>query len=274
MKLRLEKILLSGLLGITVIIGVGTWITLKTPDTPKYPLSTVLRVDDSTDTFHKSDSPCAIETLKAFAKSEIDVNKVKDKPFIPFNAGVDASSPATEVTPIIRWSPESVSTNTSTSSFYDNAPLSFRLTGGDQDGDKVTVSTEANRTVVDVRSRGGIGRMELSPTKGKWRSPLVIHLHLRGLESLSVNNGKFTVNTSALRQTSHGQLCELTEGRNNRTIKEESPFWISLQITNEKESGHPVSSSKERCFEVTIPDALLEENPETLFIQWIDFFRQ
>ncbi|MDJ0743077.1 MAG: hypothetical protein QNJ32_06910 [Xenococcaceae cyanobacterium MO_167.B27] len=155
-------------------------------------------------------------------------------------------------------------------------PLSIRLTGADKSGDEIVVSTEETRTVIDLYSKSGIGRAELEAVDGKWQKPIIMRLHLHGLESFSINNGEFTITTSVVSQPPYRQLWEIftVDGSEDDSLEEVAPFWIPLRIVNRKEKGHPVIPLEEGYFEVTLPDVLLEENPETLSIQWIDFFRR
>ena len=154
--------------------------------------------------------------------------------------------------------------------------LLIRLTGANKSGDEIIVSPEGNLTVLDLHSKSGIGQAEISSVDGKWQRPLIIRLHLRGLESLRVNNREFTIATSVLSRPPYRQLCEVfpVAGQKGFPVEEVDPFWIPLRIANRKEQGRRVIPLEEGYFEVTLPDVLLEGNPETLFIQWIDFFRR
>lgn len=158
---------------------------------------------------------------------------------------------------------------------HDPSLPSVRLTGHDQDGDNVDVTVDDNRTVVDVHSRAGIGRAELRCPDGGWRCPVVMRLHLRGLEGLHVNSGKHSIHTSVLSHSPHQQLCELfpVSGRDGSPLDESSPFWMPLHVENRGAPGQRVIPLAAGYFEVTVPDALLDGNPETLLIQWIDFYR-
>lgn len=157
-----------------------------------------------------------------------------------------------------------------------DAVLSIRLTGADKSGDSIVASIKGGRTVVDVHSTSGIGRAEISPVDGRWRKPLILRLHLHGLESMSVNNGKFVIDTSVLSHPPYKQLCEFFPdgGRKGSSLEEVSPFWIRLQIENINQPGRRVIPLENGHFEVVLPDALFDGDPNTVFLQWIDFFRR
>ena len=156
-----------------------------------------------------------------------------------------------------------------------NTNVEVRLTGGSKSGDTVTISPDGRGTVFNVHSTSGIGRAEISSANGSWRKPLIMRLHLRGLESLSVNNGHVTTQTSVLSRPPYRQLCEATPTGSKRgaAVEATSPFWMTLKIINTKDPRSPVIPLNSGYFEVTLPDVLFESNPNTLFVQWIDFYR-
>ena len=151
---------------------------------------------------------------------------------------------------------------------------SVRLSGGEKAGEKATVSLEGNRTIVDVRSAKGIGRAELTCPEGKWRRPVIIRLHLRGLESFSVTNGHRIVHTWVISRAPYTQYCDSSAaGGKTRSLTKESPFWMAARMVNRKDSKSNTVPVDDGYFELTLPDALFDKCPETLSFQWIDFFR-
>lgn len=158
----------------------------------------------------------------------------------------------------------------------DHRLPSVRLTGHDKDGDTVTVRKEGHRTVVDVRSRTGTGRAELTCPDRGWRRPVGLRLHFHALEGLHVNNGKVSVHTSLLSHPPYEQLCELFPAgeSNGSSLEKSSPFWMPLHVENKSAPGQRVIPLAAGYFEVTIPEALLDNRPEPLQIQWIDWYRK
>ena len=140
---------------------------------------------------------------------------------------------------------------------------------------KVTISTEGNRTVVDIHSKLGIGNTELSSVDGYWEKPLVLRLHLSGIENLTVTTGNLTISSSVPSHSGYVQrYSSFSDGeQTNYRVKENNPFWMPITIVNRKKPGRSVIPLEDGYFEVRIPDILLESNPEKLFIRWIDFYR-
>jgi len=146
---------------------------------------------------------------------------------------------------------------------------------GDVRGEVISVDEKEGRTIVDVRSAIGIGRMKLSAANDQWPTTLVLRLHLRGLESLRIGNGTSSIDISILSYEPHRQLCEVvhTPGERRQSVDEESPFWMPVQIKNTETAGQPKIPLVDGYFEVTLPAVLLKHKPKSLSIRWIDFYR-
>lgn len=140
--------------------------------------------------------------------------------------------------------------------------------------DEIAIFTESNRIVVDIHSKSGISTTELSSVDGKWQRPIVLRLHLSGLENLTVTTGNLTISSSVLSHSGYRQLHSFSDGeRTNYPVQEDDQFWMPITIINRKEPRRPVIPLEDGYFEVTIPDILLETNPDKLLIRWIDFYR-
>jgi hypothetical protein len=156
----------------------------------------------------------------------------------------------------------------------DRAPLSIRLIGPGTSTSDVTVSAQDTRTIVDIRG-GGIGTVELSRSDAAWPEPIVLRLHLSGLESLNVDNGTIAIGTSVLSRSPPEQVGQLLpgSGRASTNVTPDSPFWMPLRIIGAREPGAPAVPLAEGYFEVTLPDILFDESTNRLIIRWVDFFR-
>jgi len=142
-------------------------------------------------------------------------------------------------------------------------------------GEVIAVEENVDRTIVDVRSAIGIGRMKLSAVNDQWPTTLVLRLHLGGLESLHIGNDTSSIDVSIISSTPHRQLCEVvhTPGERSQSVDEESPFWMPVHIEHTKTAGQPKIPLVDGYFEVTLPAVLLKDKPESLSIRWIDFYR-
>lgn len=111
--------------------------------------------------------------------------------------------------------------------------------------DQVAVKVEGDTVVYSISSPSGIGGATISPWKG-WPKQVIIRLHLRGLESFTVSNGKIKLSASVLKI----KILD-ANGKPLQTLPDEDGY-----------------------FEITLPKALLQENPKSLTLGWIDFYRQ
>ena len=157
----------------------------------------------------------------------------------------------------------------------DRINVSTKLTGHGKSGDAVDVLEDDGATVVDVHSKSGIGRLELTPVTDKWPATITVRLHLHGLESLRITTGEFTISTSLTSSSPHKQLCEVIYNNEKRRtiVTEDSSYWIPLTVVNKKESGSFGIPLANGYFEVILPEILFDNNFEIIFIQWIDFYR-
>jgi hypothetical protein len=156
-----------------------------------------------------------------------------------------------------------------------NVAVSTKLTGSGKGGDKVRVFKKGDSTVIKISSKSGIGQFELAPIDGKWPENIILRFYLHGLESLQVNNGKFIISTSVISRSPYKQLCELSSDLNDKVFQvgEDSRCWMPLNIVNKKIPGHIEIPLEDGYIDATIPAVLFSENPEVIFVQWIDFYR-
>lgn len=154
----------------------------------------------------------------------------------------------------------------------DYITVSTKLMGRGKSGDVVTVLEDG---VIDICSMSGIGELELTPASGEWPATIVLRLHLRGLESLRISNGKFTVVTSVSSSPPHKQLCEVfsDNGKRETIVTEDSDYWMQLRAVNKKESANLEIPLVDGYFEVILSKIIFDDNLETIFVQWIDFYR-
>jgi hypothetical protein len=77
--------------------------------------------------------------------------------------------------------------------------------------DEVTVTVENDTATLDVTSVSGIGGATVTLTKGKWPATVVLRLHLSGLESFAVSNGKIKLTGSVLSHSGNTKRLYVTE---------------------------------------------------------------
>lgn len=128
--------------------------------------------------------------------------------------------------------------------------------------DQVAIDAVALQPVFTVISAKGIGRAVVHrPTDG-WpneQQQIVVKLKLRGLEQLRVSAGELSwlVNVS-----SHDRkpTIRLQRGSNETEITNlDNRYWTDVKTSSD--------------FEMKLPSAIFSDNPKSITIDWVDFYR-
>ena len=103
---------------------------------------------------------------------------------------------------------------------------------------------------------------------------VVVRLRLMGLESLTVSNGKTLLSASVLSHSGNPRLLDVVEDGKEKKVGKDSPYWAEMRGFDS--TGKPVTGlpGKGGYFEITLPKALLEGQPKSLEVEWIDFYRR
>ena len=135
--------------------------------------------------------------------------------------------------------------------------------------DKVKMTIEKDTATLDVSSQSGIGGATVTLAKGKWPTTVVLRLHLSGLKSFAVSNGKIKLTGSVLSHSGNTKRLYLTE------FGKEGEREPGTEIKNLVAAGKPVKGLPDKggYFEITLPNALLEGESKSLELGWIDFYR-
>ena len=135
--------------------------------------------------------------------------------------------------------------------------------------DRVTAKTEQDSTILDVTSPSGIGGATITLEKGRWPTTTVLRLHLGGLESLAITSGKTRLMGSVVSHSGTTKRVFLIEdGKDGERAAD-------TEIKALDATGRPIQGLPEKggYFEITLPKALLENQPSNIEVSWIDFYR-
>lgn len=137
--------------------------------------------------------------------------------------------------------------------------------------DLVKVKTTNAQVVFEVHSPTGIGSANIERTAARWPEKVSMELRLKGLESLTLSTSSLKLEASVSSQTGDVRLWKDGDEASQLTAK--SPYWIAL---SKKSLAHPSrdgSGSSAGFFEMQLPKIVLESNPKSFRLQWIDFYR-
>ena len=149
-------------------------------------------------------------------------------------------------------------------------PPPFKITTK-RDNDRVEVKTEKDKVVFTVHSPSGISNAVIERTGEKWPDAVVLRLHLMGLENFKVTNDKVKLEASVSSQDGKVRLWK--DGKEDSPLDAKSPYWMEIRIVGSDGKPSKATPLKDGYFEMALPKALIEGNPKTITVNWIDFFR-
>jgi hypothetical protein len=137
--------------------------------------------------------------------------------------------------------------------------------------DMVDVEVKNASMVFSVHSPFGISQAIIESTSGTWPDTVMLRLHLKGLENLKVTTGKVKIEAAVSSQD--GQVRLWKDSREEEPLDSKSPYWTEIRIVGK--DGKPVTTIplEDGYFEIQLPNALFEDNPKSVTINWIDFYR-
>ena len=152
-------------------------------------------------------------------------------------------------------------------------PAEFKITTKRAD-DAIAVRSDKGRTVVAVESPFGISQAVLERLGDTWPEVVVLRLRLKGLEGFRASNGTVTLDAAVSIQKGEKKVRLWKDGKEDAPLDEGSPFWMNIRILGG--DGRPAQELplEGGYFEMTLPRAFFEDNPKSITLSWIDFYRQ
>jgi hypothetical protein len=154
----------------------------------------------------------------------------------------------------------------------DDHGAKFKITTRRKD-DSVKVRKEKAKVVFIVKSPFGISQAIIERQGEKWPDAVVVRLHLKGLESFRASNGKATLDAAVAIQDGKVKVRLWKDGKEDAPLNEKSPFWTTIRIVGGDRKLAKVLPLKDGYYEVTFPRAFFEASPQSITLNWIDFYR-
>ena len=101
----------------------------------------------------------------------------------------------------------------------------------------------------------------------------MLRLHLKGLESFRVSNGRVTLDATVSTEDGKPTVGLWKGGNENASLDETSPFWMDVRILTGDGKQAKAIPVKNGYFEMKLPKAFFESNPRSINVRWIDFYR-
>jgi hypothetical protein len=148
----------------------------------------------------------------------------------------------------------------------------FKITTKRAD-DAVEVQSDKDRTVFDVKSPFGISQAVIERVGGEWPKAVVLQLHLTGLSSFRAENGTVRLDAAASIEDGKTKVRMWKDGKEDAPLDEKDALWTDICIRGD--DGKPAKELplKDGYFELALPKAFFEGNPQSITLNWIDFYR-
>ena len=155
---------------------------------------------------------------------------------------------------------------------WDDKPPTFNVTTK-RDNDKVDVKVQKDQTVFSIHSPFGISQAVIERTQEKWPEGVVLHLHLKGLESFRASNGKVTLDAAVSSSDDRQRVRLWKDGKEDSPLDSKSPHWMAIRMVGS--DGKPAKDIplKDGFFEMRLPKVFFDDNPKSITVNWIDFYR-
>lgn len=134
---------------------------------------------------------------------------------------------------------------------------------------RIRFLSEGDTSIFDITSATGIDKATIKRESDEWPKSILVRLHLGGLESFKAGGKGFAIEWSVSSTGEHEARSTLVSGKRVADIKKDSPFYGEVRIGG----GGKKIPLKDGYFEVPLPAKLFEQNPETISLEWVDFYR-
>jgi hypothetical protein len=145
-------------------------------------------------------------------------------------------------------------------------------------GDRSTLGIQDNNLLIDIESASGIGTATVTWTVEP-TTPIVLRLHLSGLEELRLANGNVETVASVSSSLPHvvSQATRSEPQIELQSISEGDPAWLEISWSSaafEGASGDTAAFPlQDGYFDIMLSDPRLTQLDTSLEIHWIDFYR-
>lgn len=150
----------------------------------------------------------------------------------------------------------------------EDALPQFKITTK-RDTDAVEVTLEKSAAVFSIHSPFGISQAVIERTQDAWPDAVTLRLHLQGLERFQVTNGKTTLEAAVA--LSEVRLWK--DGQEDAPLTADSPYWTKFRLIGRDDKPATAIPLKNGYIEVTLPKAFFKDNPKSITVNWIDFYR-
>lgn len=140
-----------------------------------------------------------------------------------------------------------------------------------RDSDSADVLIERGRVVLVFHSPTGISEATITRKAADWPESCVLRLQLAGLEHFSLSGGDIKIEGAVSSQD--GSVRVWLAGREEHPLRKSDPLWVDVRRLDA--AGEPTTAldCPDGSIELAVPRAFLEDNPRSVTLGWVDFYR-
>jgi hypothetical protein len=142
-----------------------------------------------------------------------------------------------------------------------------------RDNDKVEIKVDKDQTVFSVHSPSGISQAIIERNDEKWPDAVMLRLHLQGLENLRAANGDVTLDAAVSSHDDDHRIRLSKDGKEGSPLDPTSPYWMEIRMIGGDGKPAKAIPLKDGYFEMTLPRTFFKENPKSITVNWVDFYR-
>jgi hypothetical protein len=131
-----------------------------------------------------------------------------------------------------------------------------------------TMESTEEKLVTEIRSLRGIGRGAIAAPGQSWPDEVILQLHLRGLESLSVEADGVIWEVNVSSSPKYTVTSRYTNA--DQASVTEEPI---VYVMPDKQSVSTIPLPEGQFFEIVLPRKLFDSNPAEIKLAWVDFYR-
>jgi hypothetical protein len=139
--------------------------------------------------------------------------------------------------------------------------------------DRVEVTVEQGKAIFTVHSPFGISDAVIERQEANWPDAVVLRLRLKGLERFRITNGKTTLDASVSQRDGTFQRRIWAGGKEDRPLESTSQNWFDIRILGEDGSPAKALPMNGGYFELRLPKGIMDGNPQSITVNWVDFYR-
>lgn len=153
---------------------------------------------------------------------------------------------------------------------------SFRISAPEE-GDRVESVKDSDTALLTIHSRRGFGGATIERMSKEWPKGIKLRLYLSNVDQFHVTVGtkklqvdRLALEVESLRRGADPHRWTLSDkGTVEALVDKSDPYWTKLTWTKVK--GLPDSPG---YFQLTLPAPLFKENPKSIKLWWIDWWRR